>query len=119
MALVHDIAEAIVGDIAPGDGISDNDKHSRELVWNLNRKYQREHTFLFVLCDANQLLYSSPPLSMMHLYYLQNLFTPTNLLRVYPPIIRLQSNKLKECCSQKQQDLKFVNYGKSMKMGAL
>ena len=30
MALVHDIAEAIVGDIAPSDNISKEDKHERE-----------------------------------------------------------------------------------------
>jgi putative hydrolase of HD superfamily len=31
MALVHDLAEAIVGDITPHCGISDEDKHTREL----------------------------------------------------------------------------------------
>ncbi|CAG9467357.1 unnamed protein product [Pedinophyceae sp. YPF-701] len=30
VALVHDVAEAIVGDIAPGDGVSDADKYARE-----------------------------------------------------------------------------------------
>lgn len=30
MALVHDLAEAIVGDIAPGDGVSKEEKHRRE-----------------------------------------------------------------------------------------
>ena len=30
MALVHDIAEAIVGDIAPSDNVSKEDKHARE-----------------------------------------------------------------------------------------
>lgn len=31
MALVHDVAEAIVGDITPHCGVSDDDKHSLEL----------------------------------------------------------------------------------------
>lgn len=31
MALVHDLAEATVGDITPHCGVSDDDKHSREL----------------------------------------------------------------------------------------
>ncbi|GLC77778.1 hypothetical protein PLESTB_000957000 [Pleodorina starrii] len=31
MALVHDLAEAIVGDITPHCGVSDTDKHAREL----------------------------------------------------------------------------------------
>ncbi|KAJ3329564.1 HD domain-containing protein 2 [Gonapodya sp. JEL0774] len=30
MALVHDLGEAIVGDITPHDGVSDTDKHARE-----------------------------------------------------------------------------------------
>lgn len=30
LSLVHDIAEAIVGDIAPSDNVSDEDKHARE-----------------------------------------------------------------------------------------
>lgn len=30
MALVHDMAEAIVGDITPGCGVSEDDKHQRE-----------------------------------------------------------------------------------------
>lgn len=30
MAIVHDLAEAIVGDIAPGDGISKKEKHEKE-----------------------------------------------------------------------------------------
>ncbi len=30
MALVHDIAEAIVGDITPHDGVTDEDKHAAE-----------------------------------------------------------------------------------------
>ena len=32
MALVHDLAECIVGDIAPSDGVSKEDKHRRETV---------------------------------------------------------------------------------------
>ena len=32
MAIVHDLAEAIVGDITPVDGVSQEDKHSRELA---------------------------------------------------------------------------------------
>jgi putative hydrolase of HD superfamily len=32
MALVHDLAEAVVGDITPHCGVSDQDKHSRELT---------------------------------------------------------------------------------------
>jgi putative hydrolases of HD superfamily len=32
MAIVHDIAEALVGDITPVDGISDEEKHARELA---------------------------------------------------------------------------------------
>jgi putative hydrolase of HD superfamily len=32
MALVHDLAEATVGDITPHCGISDEDKHTRELI---------------------------------------------------------------------------------------
>jgi len=32
MALVHDIAECIVGDITPHDGVSKTDKHFREQV---------------------------------------------------------------------------------------
>ncbi|GIL59649.1 hypothetical protein Vafri_14381 [Volvox africanus] len=32
MALVHDVAEAIVGDITPHCGVSDEDKHQRELA---------------------------------------------------------------------------------------
>jgi putative hydrolase of HD superfamily len=31
LALVHDLGEAIVGDITPHDGISEDDKHQREL----------------------------------------------------------------------------------------
>jgi putative hydrolases of HD superfamily len=30
LAIVHDIAEAIVGDIAPADNVSKEDKHARE-----------------------------------------------------------------------------------------
>jgi putative hydrolases of HD superfamily len=30
MALIHDLAEALVGDIAPSDGISDAEKYRRE-----------------------------------------------------------------------------------------
>jgi len=30
VALVHDLAEAIVGDITPDQGVSDEDKHARE-----------------------------------------------------------------------------------------
>lgn len=30
MALVHDVAESIVGDITPHDGVSNEDKHKRE-----------------------------------------------------------------------------------------
>ena len=30
MAIVHDLAEAIVGDIAPSDNVSKEDKHARE-----------------------------------------------------------------------------------------
>ena len=30
MAIVHDIAEALVGDITPVDGVSDSDKRARE-----------------------------------------------------------------------------------------
>ena len=30
MALMHDIAEALVGDITPHDGVSKADKHARE-----------------------------------------------------------------------------------------
>ena len=32
MAIVHDLAEAIVGDITPVDGVSQEDKYSRELA---------------------------------------------------------------------------------------
>jgi putative hydrolases of HD superfamily len=32
MALVHDMAESIVGDITPYDGVSDADKHQQEEV---------------------------------------------------------------------------------------
>ncbi|KAG2502154.1 hypothetical protein HYH03_000641 [Edaphochlamys debaryana] len=32
MALVHDVAESIVGDITPHCGVSDDDKHGRELA---------------------------------------------------------------------------------------
>ena len=32
MALVHDLAEAVVGDITPHCGISDTDKHTQELA---------------------------------------------------------------------------------------
>lgn len=32
MAIVHDLAEAIVGDITPADGVCEEDKHSRELA---------------------------------------------------------------------------------------
>ena len=32
MALVHDMAESIVGDITPHDGVSDADKHQQEEV---------------------------------------------------------------------------------------
>ena len=32
MALVHDLAECIVGDITPSDGISKDDKHKQEKV---------------------------------------------------------------------------------------
>lgn len=32
LAIVHDLAEATVGDITPYCGVSDNEKHSRELV---------------------------------------------------------------------------------------
>ena len=30
MALVHDLAECLVGDITPSDGVSKEEKHSRE-----------------------------------------------------------------------------------------
>ncbi|NXH16220.1 HDDC2 protein, partial [Bucco capensis] len=33
LALVHDMAECIVGDIAPADNISKEEKHRREEVW--------------------------------------------------------------------------------------
>jgi putative hydrolase of HD superfamily len=36
MALVHDLAECIVGDITPHMGISKEDKHRREMVWQYN-----------------------------------------------------------------------------------
>ena len=32
MALVHDLAESMVGDITPHDGVSKEDKYQRELV---------------------------------------------------------------------------------------
>lgn len=32
MALVHDLAECIVGDITPHDDVSDTEKHKREQV---------------------------------------------------------------------------------------
>jgi len=32
LALVHDMAESIVGDITPHDGVSDADKHQQEAV---------------------------------------------------------------------------------------
>ncbi len=32
MALVHDLAESLVGDITPHDGVSKEDKYSMELV---------------------------------------------------------------------------------------
>ena len=32
MALVHDLAEATVGDITPHCGVSDDDKHAQELA---------------------------------------------------------------------------------------
>ena len=31
ISLVHDIAECIVGDITPSDGVSEEDKHLREI----------------------------------------------------------------------------------------
>jgi putative hydrolases of HD superfamily len=31
MAIVHDLAEALAGDITPLDGVTDEDKHAREL----------------------------------------------------------------------------------------
>lgn len=30
MAIVHDLAEALVGDIAPSDGVPEGEKHARE-----------------------------------------------------------------------------------------
>lgn len=32
MALVHDMAESLVGDLTPADGISKDDKHKHEEV---------------------------------------------------------------------------------------
>lgn len=32
VALVHDLAEAVVGDITPDQGVSEDDKHARERV---------------------------------------------------------------------------------------
>ena len=32
MALVHDLAESIVGDLTPSSGVSKEEKHSREKV---------------------------------------------------------------------------------------
>ncbi len=36
IALVHDMAEALVGDITPSSGISKEEKHKLELVVTLN-----------------------------------------------------------------------------------
>ena len=38
VALVHDLAEAVVGDITPDQGVSEDDKHARERV--------RPHSFV-------------------------------------------------------------------------
>lgn len=32
LAIVHDLAEAIVGDVSPSQGISDEEKHRQEKV---------------------------------------------------------------------------------------
>jgi len=40
MCLVHDLAESIVGDITPFDGVSEDDKHKRE--WNAIEHLRRE-----------------------------------------------------------------------------
>lgn len=48
MALVHDLAESIVGDIAPADNVSKEEKHRREKVqWFVNVTLKIE-MFLFV-----------------------------------------------------------------------
>lgn len=44
LALVHDLAECIVGDIAPADNISKAEKHQREKVLSLFK-------FSFTLID--------------------------------------------------------------------
>ncbi len=33
MSLIHDLAECIVGDLAPADNVSKEDKANRERVW--------------------------------------------------------------------------------------
>ncbi|KXS13854.1 hypothetical protein M427DRAFT_124620 [Gonapodya prolifera JEL478] len=50
MALVHDIGEAIVGDITPHDGVSDTDKHACELA-----AYQHFRTLLGDTPEAKEM----------------------------------------------------------------
>ena len=60
MALVHDLAEALAGDITPYCGVSDGDKHAREMaaletiVESLDEPSACEIMSLFVEYEANQ-----------------------------------------------------------------
>ncbi|XP_043195811.1 5'-deoxynucleotidase HDDC2-like isoform X2 [Amphibalanus amphitrite] len=60
MALVHDLAEALAGDITPHCGVSDGDKHARELaaletmVQPLDDRVASEIMALFVEYESNQ-----------------------------------------------------------------
>ena len=60
MALVHDLAEALAGDITPHCGVSEGDKHAREMaalesmVQSLNEPSACEIMSLFVEYEANQ-----------------------------------------------------------------
>jgi 5'-deoxynucleotidase YfbR-like HD superfamily hydrolase len=54
MALVHDLAESIVGDITPHDRVSDQDKHEREKV-DAHEKLERAGTALSVWADGHDI----------------------------------------------------------------
>ena len=54
MALVHDLAESLVGDITPDSGVSKADKHSREAVRAVGRAGRQSSATLFLMTPVAQ-----------------------------------------------------------------